>query len=59
MQVFQNGKLYSLTGKERGKANDFFESGVVRSDLVLKDYIKIMHPDLFAKDPLNYMSELK
>lgn len=59
MKVFQNGKLYSLTGKEKGKANDFFESGVVRADLVLKDYIKMLHPDLFPHEPLNYMSELK
>jgi iron complex transport system substrate-binding protein len=28
------------------KANDFFESGVVRADLILKDYIKIFHPEL-------------
>jgi hypothetical protein len=27
--------------KEKEKANDFFESGVVSADLILKDYIKI------------------
>jgi iron complex transport system substrate-binding protein len=41
LDVFNKGKLYTMAGRERQKANDFFESGVVRADLILKDYIKI------------------
>lgn len=59
MKVFQSGKLYAVTAKEKGKANDYFESGVVRADLVLKDYIKIFHPEILPDYPLTYMKELK
>ncbi|MCJ8155039.1 ABC transporter substrate-binding protein [Chryseobacterium sp. SSA4.19] len=59
LDVFNKGKVYVITGKEKGQANDFFESGVVRSDLVLKDYIKIFHPELLPGYQLSYMKELK
>ncbi len=58
LNVFNNGKIYVITGRERQKANDFFESGVVRADVVLKDYIKIFHPSLFPGYRLTYMKEL-
>ncbi|RKT01814.1 ABC transporter substrate-binding protein [Chryseobacterium defluvii] len=59
LDVFSKGKIYVITGKEIQKANDFFESGVVRSDLVLKDYIKIFHPELLPDYQLTYMKELQ
>ncbi|MGE4513496.1 MAG: ABC transporter substrate-binding protein [Chryseobacterium sp.] len=59
LNVFNQGKIYVITGKEKAKANDFFESGVVRSDLVLKDYIKIFHPELLPDYQLTYMKELQ
>lgn len=59
MNVFNKGKLYTVTGKERAKSNDYFESGVVRADLVLKDYIKIFHPELLPDYNLTYLKELK
>jgi iron complex transport system substrate-binding protein len=59
LPVFNDGKIYVITGKEKAKANDFFESGVVRSDLVLKDYIKIFHPELLPDYQLTYMKELQ
>jgi iron complex transport system substrate-binding protein len=59
LNVFNKGKIYVITGKERAQANDFFESGVVRSDLVLKDYIKIFHPELLPDYQLTYMKELQ
>jgi iron complex transport system substrate-binding protein len=59
MNVFNNGKIYVVTGKEKGKSNDFFESGIVRGDLVLKDYVKIFHPELLPNYHLIYMKELK
>lgn len=57
--VFTKGKIYSISGKEKQKANDFFESGVVRADWVLKDYIKIFHPELLPNYQLVYMKELQ
>lgn len=59
MLVFQRGNLYSVAGKVNGKANDYFESGLVRADLVLKDYIKIFHPELLPDYHLTYMKKLK
>jgi iron complex transport system substrate-binding protein len=59
LNVFNKGKIYVITGKERAQANDFFESGVVRSDLVLKDYIKIFHPELLPDYQLTYIKELQ
>jgi iron complex transport system substrate-binding protein len=48
-----------LQVKKKAQANDYFESGVVRADLVLKDYIKIFHPEIFTKDSLVYMKRIK
>ena len=59
LPVYNNGKLYTINGKEGGKSNDYFESGVVRADLVLKDYIKIFHPELLPNYQLTYFKELK
>ena len=59
MKVYNEGKLYNATEKEKGKSNDYFESGVVRADLVLKDYIKIFHPQLLPNYKLCYMKKLK
>ena len=59
MNVFNNGKLYTVSGKEKAKSNDFFESGVVRADLILKDYIKIFHPELLPNYNLTYLKALK
>ncbi|MGZ5263140.1 MAG: ABC transporter substrate-binding protein, partial [Kaistella sp.] len=59
MNVFNRGKLYTVSGKEKGSANDFFESGVVRADVVLKDYIKIFHPELLPHYNLTYLRPLK
>lgn len=59
LNVFNKGKIYVITGRERAKANDFFESGIIRSDLVLKDYIKIFHPELLPDYQLTYMKELQ
>lgn len=59
MKVFQHGKIYAVTGKERNKANDFFESGIVRADLLLRDYIKIFHPAFLYDEEFTYMKELQ
>ncbi|EJL69187.1 ABC transporter substrate-binding protein, partial [Chryseobacterium populi] len=59
LEVFNKGKIYVITGKERLKANDFFESGAVRSDLILKDYIKIFHPELLPDYQFTYIKELQ
>ena len=59
INTFKNGKIYSMAGATNEKANDIFESGAVRVDLVLKDYIKIFHPNLLPNHRLYYMKEVK
>lgn len=59
MKVFQKGKIYGISGKQKDKANDYFESGIVRADLVLKDYIKIFHPEVFPNYTPTYMNEIQ
>lgn len=59
MKVYQKGNIYTVSGREKAGANDYFESGIVRADLVLKDYVKIFHPEIFPKDSLVYMKKLK
>lgn len=59
LEVFKKGKIYGVNAKENQKSNDFFESGVVRSDIILKDYIKIFHPELLPDYKLTYLKELQ
>ena len=58
-EAYKNGKIFSIAGKEKDKANDFFGSGVVRSDLVLKDYVKIFHPELLPNYQLTYLKQIQ
>lgn len=49
--AFENQKIYSYTKKvNKNGANDFLESGYMRPDLILKDYIKILHPTLLPQE---------
>ncbi len=61
MKVFNSGQLYMINNREKDGSNDYFESGVVRCDLVLRDYFKIFHPEdvTFKSEPLIYMKALK
>ena len=59
LPVFNEGKLYTIDRKTEGKSNDYFESGVVRADIVLQDYIKIFHPELLPNYKLTFFKELK
>lgn len=59
LPVFKSGKIYSMTKRQKGEANDVFEQGSVRVDWILRDYIKIFHPELLPQDTLLYMRELK
>jgi len=57
--AFKNNKMYSLIGRKKNDANDFYESGTVRADWVLKDIISITYPDLFLNYNLIYYYKLK
>ena len=53
-QIFNNNKRVS-----RDIANDYWESGLVRPDVVLADLIKIFHPNLLPDHELYYCKNLK
>lgn len=59
INAFRNGKIFSLNKRQKGSANDYFERGVVRADWVLRDCIKIFHPQVLPNDTLTFMQELK
>ena len=39
--------------------NDYWESGMTRPDRILKDVIKIFHPDLLPDHQLYYYKKLQ
>ncbi|MCM1450029.1 MAG: ABC transporter substrate-binding protein [Clostridiales bacterium] len=48
-EVYNNNRLTNESG-----GNDYFESGVVNPDIVLRDLIKIFHPELVEEDLVYY-----
>ncbi len=58
-KAFQNQKVYSYTARisENG-GYDFFESAIMRPDLVLKDLSIIFHEDTLAQKELYYYQKL-
>ena len=55
LPVVKEGRVYNnILRTNAAGGNDYFESGVVRPDLVLRDLIKIFHPDLVAEDFVYY-----
>jgi iron complex transport system substrate-binding protein len=53
-QVYNNNALTSPMG-----GNDFWESGIVRPQVILKDLIKIFHPELLPHYSLVYYQKLR
>lgn len=48
---FQNNKVFSFGNRVNPNGGyDYFESGVVRPDILLKDLIWVFHPNLLNKD---------
>lgn len=57
--AFKNGKVYNWNNKITPKgANDYFETGTARPDLVLKDLAAIFHPELFPNYELRFYKRL-
>ena len=57
---YKNKQVYCYTKrmKENG-ANDWYESGVMQPDIVFKDVIKILHPELLPDYKLHFYQKLK
>lgn len=56
----QNGRLYNNNAivNENG-GNAFYESGAAHPEVVLKDLVKIFHPDLLPEHELVYYQQVK
>ena len=58
--AFKNGKVWNNIRRcTPSGGNDYWESGVARPDLLLKDMIKICHPDLLPEYEMTYYEQLK
>lgn len=54
-RCFRNGDVYNNNARTNAAGgNDYFESAVVHPDLVLRDLIKIFHPELVEEDFVYY-----
>ncbi len=59
-QAYKDGQVYSVTNRINTKgANDYYESGVIRPDLMLKDVAKVLHPELFPDYELYFYQKLE
>lgn len=57
---FTSGKVYNNNARANAAGgNDYYESGVVNPDLVLRDLIKIFHPDIVINEDFVYYKQLK
>jgi iron complex transport system substrate-binding protein len=59
LRPFKNVQLYNnnLRTSDNG-GNDFWESGITHPQLILKDMIKIFHPELLPQHSLVYYKKL-
>lgn len=58
-KAYKTGKVYNINRRTNPSGgNDYWESGVARPDLLLKDMIKIVHPALQPDYELTYMKQL-
>lgn len=60
VKVVKDKKVYNNTARSTAPVgSDFWESGVVRPDLILKDLATIFHPDIMAQEhTLYYYTQL-
>lgn len=58
-KAYQTGNVYNNMNRiTKTGGNDFWESAVARPDIVLKDIIKILHPQLVTNHDLYYFKKL-
>lgn len=59
VRCVRDGKVYACDRRTTAAGgNDYWESGIVRPDLVLRDLVKIFHPEL-VDDPFVYYRRLE
>ncbi|GMQ27045.1 ABC transporter substrate-binding protein [Algoriphagus sp. oki45] len=59
-QAWKSGQVYTYTAKIGASGGlEYFELGYVRPDLILKDLIKILHPELLPEYELYFYQKLE
>ena len=58
LSAVQKNKVYNTLKTNSSEGVLFYEKGVVRPDLVLKDLIQIGHPQLFKDHKLQFFAKL-
>lgn len=55
MPCVQRGEIYNCDKRRMlGGGNDYWESGVVQPDVILRDLIKVFHPELISEEFVYY-----
>lgn len=58
--AYKKGNLYNFTNRvSLNGSNDYWESGIVHPDVILKDLIKIFHPGLLPDHSLYYYERIQ
>lgn len=59
-KAFKQKQVYNIFGRyTEGGGNDYYEMGIVEPHIVLKDIVKIFHPELLPDHELVYHAQLK
>lgn len=57
--IMHSGRIYNNMHRQGlGGGSDYWESGVVHPELILRDLIKILHPSAFPADTLTYYNKV-
>lgn len=58
-EAYSNDKVYTYNARQiPNGGNDYFESGSSRPDIILKDLVKIIHPNLLPEHELYFYKKL-
>jgi iron complex transport system substrate-binding protein len=59
-KAFKRKQIYNIFGRyTEGGGNDYYETGIVQPQVILKDIVKIFHPELLPDHDLVYHAQLK
>lgn len=57
--AYKTGNIYNYNARETpAGGNELWETGIINPDLVLRDLIKIFHPEMYADKPFIYYQKL-
>lgn len=57
---FRKQQIYNIYGRyTEGGGNDYYESGIVNPQVILKDVVRIFHPELLPDHELVYYAQLQ